>query len=87
MTVRIGPKLKAADVQRMLFTTSEPQVQPPRHMIFKALPRLPFVVQDQMADFSIYLKKEKSPVRMFSAVTLACTSSECSEVYVISALT
>lgn len=55
--MRIRPKLKAADVQRMLFTTSEPQVQPHRHMIFKDLPRMPFVMQDQMVDFSIYVKK------------------------------
>lgn len=59
MIVRIGPKLKApaADVQRMLFTTSEPQVQPLRHVIFKDLPRLPFVMQDQMVDFRVYIKK------------------------------
>lgn len=57
MTVKIGPKLKAADVQRMLFITSEPQVQPLRHVFFKDLPSLPFVMQDQMVDFSIYVKK------------------------------
>lgn len=34
-----------------------------------------------------WCQKDESPVRMFSAMTLACTSSECSEVYVISALT
>lgn len=62
MRVRIRPKVEAAaaDVQRMLFTTSEPHqvhVQPRHHEIFKDLPRLPFVLQDEMVDFSIYVKK------------------------------